>query len=709
MATTPDGPEQRNEVEPAAIVEQPEPATATQAAMYGTSMDKPFEISPFIQVGRSGLKQFGGFVFEEFLSNLQNPRGAQAYREIIDNSALVGGIFRLIDLSIRGISKYVEPYHDQGEEATDEDHERAERVEGALEDMSHSWQDTISEIASMILYGYAPMELVYKKCSGWTDDPGTRSRFDDGLITWRKIALRGQDTLFRWEFDDEGGVKAMIQLPPPDYQMRRIPIEKLLLFRPRVEKDNPEGTSVLRSAYFNWYMIKRMTELEAIRGERDATGVPVMEIPAVNMGASATAAQLAVYTMAKKIVKNIRLDEQSGIVIPQAYDPVTKQPLFKLSLLGVQGATTIFDFDKVITRHETRLAISMLADGLLLGHDKVGSFALSKDKTKNTIGTALNAWMDSICAVFNRHAFPRLYALNGWPMDRMCKLGHGEAQDKDLESLAHAVQMLSQAGMPIFPDEQLENHIREEAGWPERSEEALAEQQEQQAYEMEMRQATLAAMANPDAKPAGGGGGAFGKPGKPSSAGGGKPTRGQMKPPQKQPGQKEPLKKYHRAQPRNTRGKWSPPSGVVGEALSILRDRQAVGANDQVAHGFKIADPVPFDPKAMTIAMNVDAMPLKHVAIKDLVATQPSVRRDSVRAFMENPAAVAPGQRSMSGQLIDRPLVVERAGKYYIADGHHRLAAKRLLGYPDALVRVVEEGAQPELPFDQGQPYNIGR
>jgi hypothetical protein len=52
----------------------------------------------------------------------------------------------------------------------------------------------------------------------------------------------------------------MVQMAPPRYQTTVIPIEKSLLFRTSIAKGNPEGVSLLRTAYRSWYFKKRLEE-----------------------------------------------------------------------------------------------------------------------------------------------------------------------------------------------------------------------------------------------------------------------------------------------------------------------------------------------------------------------------------------------------------------------------------------------------------------
>lgn len=651
-------------------------APVDPAAPLDSRDPKAIEFDPRVQIGRSGLKQYGGFIFEEFIQILRGKRGAEAFKEILENSPLVGGIQRLLELTMRQVNKYVEPFSD-----APEDEDRAERIDQALDDMSCSWPDFLAEVTTMLPYGFAPMEIVWKACKGWTDGGSPRSRYDDGLIMPRKIYLMAQDTLFRWEFDDEGGVRAMVQLPPPDYQMRTVPIEKMLLFRPHIAKGNPEGNSILRSGYFSWVMIKRLIEFEAISGERDATGIPMAKIPAVNMQAGATPQAQAVYKEFKKLVQNLRIDDQHGCVIPSDVWPDSKQPMFSVELIGLEGRSNHFDFAAAITRHEVRLAMSMLADVMMLGHDKVGSFALSHDK-KSMLADALGAWLDAIVAVINRHLFPRIYAYNGWPMDRMCTLGHGGVQADDLEQLSNYVLRLSQAGMPLFPDVDLENHIRAEAGWPQ-----VTEDDRENLGTGEGAEPDVSGPAGEAARPERGASTAKPTP-QPGDQAGQKPRGGAKGGrPQKPMTNKERLLK-HRHGLRNRTGAYSPRSGDVSTALQLLADRARVGQADDVQHGF-LVDQAPYDLKSVTRGA-VEQASVQRVQLKDLTATQSTVRRDHVRRFLENPGVVMPGQRNLSGQLEDRPIVVRSAGKDYIHDGHTRLTALSLLGKQDAMVRVVD-------------------
>ena len=59
--------------------------------------------------------------------------------------------------------------------------------------------------------------------------------------------------------------------------------------------------------------------------------------------------------------------------------------------------------------------MSALAEFIMLGTDRHGSFSLVESKT-DLFAIALGTILDSIEEVFNRFAIPRLWQLNGVPV-----------------------------------------------------------------------------------------------------------------------------------------------------------------------------------------------------------------------------------------------------------------------------------------------------
>lgn len=412
------------------------------------------------ELGRTGLIEYDGYVYEEQLRQLSSfDVRVRVYREMSENDSVIGAILFVIDMLIRQVTWRV-----QAGGGTPEDEEAKKFLESCLQDMSSTWEDTISEIMSFLVYGFSYHEIVYKRRLGENKDPTKNSRFNDGRIGWRKIPIRAQETLWRWLFDDEGGIHGMVQLPPPDYRIRTIPIEKALLFRTAIHKNNPEGRSILRIAYRTWYIKKRIETFEAIGIERELAGYPVVYVPVEWTDVNATQGEKDAYAQMKKLVTNIRRDEQEGAVLPAIYDEQNNQ-LVRLELL-TSGGRRNFDTSQIITRLDQRLAMTVMADFILLGTATPnGSFALSADKTR-LFSMALGTWLDSIAATFNRYAIPRLFSLNNFKLEKLPTLEHADIDNPDLKDLGEYLGKLAGAGAPLFPDEDLEDYLREVAGMP---------------------------------------------------------------------------------------------------------------------------------------------------------------------------------------------------------------------------------------------------
>ena len=425
----------------------------------------PQRVGPMEELGVSGLKRVSGYVDEEFLPALRGRKAVRVYREMASNDSMVGALLFSIDKLIREVEWKVLP-----PEGGQEGEEAQEFLESCMEDMSHSWDDLIGEILSMMTYGWSWHEIVYKKRVGpWEKDPKKRSKYTDQKIGWRKMPIRAQETLLRWSFDETGGIRAMVQMAPPRYQTTVLPIEKSILFRTSIAKGNPEGMSLLRSSYRSWYFKKRLEEFEAIGVERDLAGMPVGRVPADYLTAAKGTPQSKTVDAFKKMVRGVRRDENEGLVLPTQYDPDTKQPLFDFELMS-SGGTRQFDTNSIINRYEQRILMSVLADFILVGHEDTGSYSLHTDKT-GIFRAALNAITKSIADTLNRYAVPRLFAVNGWKLDELPRFEPTNVDPPALDQLAAFISSTAGAGMQWFPDPELEKYIREIARLPEMTDE----------------------------------------------------------------------------------------------------------------------------------------------------------------------------------------------------------------------------------------------
>ena len=539
-----------------------------------------------ISIGTGGLKHSWGQVQEEFHPRLLGTKAARVYEEMSTNDAAVGAVLYVIEAFLRRVPWTTEPAKPEkkaeapepntdgakgapkkanpfaklagppkppplGEDDEEDDEEEdgepaepevspealkeAEFLESCMHDMEQSWGDFISDAITCLPYGFSLHETVYKVRKGRNgSSPRFQSNHDDGRVGWRCIDMRAQNTIDRWEFDGSTStVKGAWQKNPNDFSEVFLPMDKCVLFRTRSAKGNPEGRSILRTAYRSWYMKKRLEEVEAIGISRDLTGIPVIQAPVALMSPSATAEQLAVRASLERVVSRLHRDESEGFVFPSELDADGKPTGYKLTLLSSPGQKQI-PADPVIRRYESRIMMAMAAEFLMLGTEKQGSFALGATKSENFV-KSLEWYISMIADTLNRTAVARLYDANNVPQEYRAKIVPGDLDKPDLKDLGLFLSQIAAHGL-IHATPKVEARLRELADLP-MEEESLAAlfEEEKQAeadaaqMEAEATQATIAATnakanAPPGAGPPGAGPPGAGPP-KPAA----KPTRKRKK------------------------------------------------------------------------------------------------------------------------------------------------------------------------------------
>ena len=449
-------------------------------------------------IGSTGLRQYSGWIREEFLRALQGREAARVFREMRDNSPTVGALMFAIHQTMRKIEWREEPPNDTGSQNKYTDFAHSLRF-----DMSNTWEEFVVEALSMLEFGFAPCEIVYKRRQGQrqsmaydanmnaiqgtnvirgvTGGPGVTgdaivdeasSKYDDGLIGIRRLPLRGQETILKWYFDPNGQVTGM-QQQPWQGPLIDIPIEKLLIFRPMHYKGNPEGHSILRNSYRPYFFSKRIEEEEAILFER-MNGIPVIYLPhdllelaQTNSAAGNQAAATVEYY--RKMVTNVRIDEQMGIILPsntyQNANGYSNVRMFDFELKVPSNSSLRVDSDKVLHRYSLDILKTAMADFIDLGHQARGTQNLAVSKV-DMFFQAISGWLFAMAAVLNRYMLPRVWDLNGWSLDTVPEYVPDLAQRIDLDVIGNFILRLAQAGARLFPDDDLENYLRDAAGMP---------------------------------------------------------------------------------------------------------------------------------------------------------------------------------------------------------------------------------------------------
>jgi hypothetical protein len=413
--------------------------------------------------GYLGLNVFDGVTNEELKRELNFPYSIKTYKEMSYHPTIGAALTLYHNLITKVDWSFKPPVG-----ATEEEKRQCKIVAEMMHDMEHPWTEFVSDIMSAQLFGFSVHEKVYRRRL-----LSNGSKFNDGLIGWRKLPIRSQETIEKFIFSDDGneilGVKQDLSAVNDLYNRYAsrlikevvLPRSKFMLFRVGKHKGDPFGKSPLRDAYSAWRYLTVIEEIEANGVAKDLSGFPVLSIPPQYMSADASPAQRAIYDYYRNAMRNLQMNQQSALILPNAYDPETRQPLFKLELLSLDGKKAI-DTTKVKEYYRNLILTALFADVLTLGQEGSGSFALGQ--LKNSLsGSAAEAILRSITSTLNHELVKQTYELNGWDVSRMGAFDYSNLESEDLESFSKSAQRMGAVGL-IEADREFLNRVRRAMG-----------------------------------------------------------------------------------------------------------------------------------------------------------------------------------------------------------------------------------------------------
>ena len=412
-----------------------------------TELNKSNDVPRFqmSEMGYNGLAISAGRINEEIKTELQFPNSIITYKQMSYDSMIASALSYYEHMMLKAKFSFLpHPLADETQK------EYASFLQECVGDMEHSWQDFIQEVSSMNTYGFCVNEIVLRKRLR-----SKGSKYNDGKIGIKKLPIRSQDSISKWNFDKDQELVSLEQtVSRLDSSGRMaltvsgepitIPRNKFLLFRLGKKKDSPVGESPLRGCYYPWKFKTAVEELESMGLSRDLAGVPIAWIPAQMMAKDADPELKAQYIKIQQIVRNINNNQQAGLVMPMIYDENTKQPLVKFELLKNEGGKA-YDTTKIKDYYCKAILTALSADILLMGQSSTGSYALGN--IKNTLSAiAIETKLKEICNVLNQHLIPLLAKLNGWDLSRLPTIVIDDLESVSLEEVSKYIQRLASVG-----------------------------------------------------------------------------------------------------------------------------------------------------------------------------------------------------------------------------------------------------------------------
>lgn len=414
--------------------------------------------------GYLGLNVFAGVTQDELKKELNFPQSINTYKQMSYHGTINSALSLFDTLVSKADWKFKAP-----KDATTAELDQARIINEMMQDLEgQTWSDFISDALSANVYGFSVHEKVYRRR---TKENG--SKFSDGLIGWKKLPIRNQETIQRFVFSDNGndliGVRQdLTQVSDPYNRFTQrasnvvvLPRSKIMLFRAGKHKGDPYGKSPLRDAYLAWRFLSVIEEIEANGVAKDLAGLPVLKLPPQYLAADASPDQKAIRAYYENVMRNLQVNQQSALILPQAYDQDTRQPLFSLELLSLNGSKAM-DTTKIKEYYKNLILTSLFADLLTMGQTGGGSFALGQIKSSLS-GNAAEAMLKKITQVINEDLIRQTYELNGWDTSRMGTMDFDNIQTEDLESFSKAIQRYASTSV-LEVDREVLNRIRESVG-----------------------------------------------------------------------------------------------------------------------------------------------------------------------------------------------------------------------------------------------------
>ena len=386
---------------------------------------------------------------DEFLHELRGKKAIRKYREMRDNDSTIGAVMYATEQVLRDVDLKVMPANDSAEA-----NKEADFVESVLDDMDHTLDDHIAESLSNLSYGFAWFEVIYKRRNGPTErSDKKRSKYSDGRMGVRKIAIRAPWTISRFDVDQKTGDVLGIYQDGSGYNNSNyIPTRKSLYYRTTTINGDPAGRSILRNAYTSYEYVNNLQSIEAIAVERELAGIPVASITAEYLSGDATATQSGFVNNLQSIIRDVKFNEQGYIILPSDTYPdkdgaPTNQKLVDVQLMSSSGSRNI-DIDPIVRRYQHDIARSVLSEFLMLGCGNTGSYALSKSKTDLFL-RALESYIQAIVDVLNKQLVERLWELNCLNYDLMPTITAGDVAPHDLREVAAFLRNLNGANIDV--------------------------------------------------------------------------------------------------------------------------------------------------------------------------------------------------------------------------------------------------------------------
>lgn len=269
-----------------------------------------------LELGATGRSSYGNIVMAEYNADLRGIRGTLVYDKMRRGDGQIRGTLRLVKSPVTSANWFVDPHCTEDPMCI----EQADFVTWCFDQLDRSLVRVLWEALLMLDYGYYIFEKVWAYDT-WTPPvkegvTGRARPRGRPVVRWAKLAPRHPLTIQWFNFGPNGDLDSVqhqkIYGDNSQFETVPIPVDKLIIFTLDEEANDPQGMSILRSAYKHWYYKDNLYKIDAIQKERHGIGVPVIILPPNFTDDDKK--------FANEIGRNLRTNESAHVVLPPGWD-----------------------------------------------------------------------------------------------------------------------------------------------------------------------------------------------------------------------------------------------------------------------------------------------------------------------------------------------------------------------------------------------------
>lgn len=377
-------------------------------------------------IGDKGLKNLAGRIDEEYDKLLRSWDDTIDYYIEMNDDITISTLMSAINLPLLSAEFNTEPASDSLA-----DQAASDWLWDTMNNMERqTWRSHVIDMLEAPKFGFALGEIVLEKRK-------------DGRLWIKNIDPRGQETLYKWEFDDFDSTTAFVQRNPDGGKIVSIPIQKTVHMVFNGRKGNPQGRGMFRVLFRTWRFLKNLENLEGIGLERNVGGMPVATLPIEPLSADDI-------TALKAALRDLRMDEEAYLILPNG-----------LEINPYSGTINVAQMGMVIDRKQKEILQLGFAQFIKLGMGDVGTQALVKG-SQDFFSLGLQAIQQQFLDTWNSQLVPFLFRFNEHTFPGMTgfpKITWADPGKVDIEAVLNSYNIAASI-KAMTPTKQDEEHFR---------------------------------------------------------------------------------------------------------------------------------------------------------------------------------------------------------------------------------------------------------